>query len=67
MPAEFFEEISNQKTPPIYRYFDGKDWKDSSSGKTTPIHSPIDGDVVGELQSVTKEEIEGKEQDAEVL
>lgn len=53
-----FEQISNNGTPPIYRYFNGKDWLESKSGKRTSILSPIDGSVVGELQVVTKEEID---------
>lgn len=57
MPAEFFEPISNQKTPPIYAFFDGTRWKSSASGKTIPVLSPIDGSVVGELQSVTATEV----------
>jgi glyceraldehyde-3-phosphate dehydrogenase (NADP+) len=58
MPADMFEQISNNGTPPIYRYFNGKDWLESKSGKRTSILSPIDGSVVGELQVVTKEEID---------
>lgn len=58
MPAEFFEAISNNGTPPVYRYFNGKEWVESSSGKRTSILSPIDGSVVGELQVVTREEID---------
>jgi len=59
MPADnFFEPISNNGNPPIYRYFNGASWVESKSGKRIAIHSPIDGSVVGELQSVTKEEID---------
>lgn len=59
MPADnFFDQIKNNGNPPIYRYFDGKDWLESKSGKRIAIRSPIDGSVVGELQSVTKEEID---------
>ena len=58
MPADMFEQISNNGTPPIYRYFNGKNWIESKSGKRTPILSPIDGSVVGELQVVTREEID---------
>lgn len=57
MPADFFSEISDQKTSPTYKYFDGAQWVTSSSGKTTDIISPIDGSVVGSLQVVTHEEI----------
>lgn len=58
MPAEFFEPISDHSTPPRYRYFDGKDWKESESGKTVAVISPIDGSVVGELQTITTKEID---------
>ena len=59
MPADnFFESISNNANPPIYRYFNGKEWVESKSGKRITITSPIDGSVVGELQSVTREEID---------
>jgi len=58
MPADMFEQISNNGTPPIYRYFNGVSWVESKSGKRTSIVSPIDGSVVGELQVVTKEEID---------
>lgn len=58
MPADFFDAISDNGKPPIYRYFNGKDWVESKSGKKTQIVSPIDGAVVGELQVVTHEEID---------
>lgn len=58
MPADFFEPISNQKTPPVYHFFDGTAWKPSASGKTILVNSPIDGSLVGELQAVTPSEID---------
>ncbi|MFC1647058.1 aldehyde dehydrogenase family protein [Patescibacteria group bacterium] len=58
MPAEYFSSISNQKTPPTYNYFDGKDWMPSTSGKVDEITSPIDGSVVGSVQVVTHKEID---------
>jgi len=57
MAEEFFAPISNQKTPPVYRFFNGKGWQESSSGKTVAISSPINGEIVGELPVVTIEEI----------
>ena len=57
MPAEFFEPISNNGNPPIYRYFNGKEWRESKSGKRVPVYSPIDNSVVGELQVVTTDKI----------
>lgn len=58
MPDEFFAPVHNGQTPPTYKFFDGKEWKESSSGRVTEIHSPIDGSVVGKTQVVTKEEID---------
>lgn len=58
MPADFFEPISNHGTPPIYSYFDGTSWKQSASGKTRSVISPIDGAIVGELTVVTPAEID---------
>lgn len=58
MPEEFFAPINNHATPPVYRFFNGKEWVESSSGKTVEIHSPIDDSVVGILQVVTQPEID---------
>ncbi len=58
MPEEFFEPLRNDATPPIYRFFNGKEWMESISGKTVEIHSPIDDGVVGALQVVTTQEID---------
>ena len=58
MPADFFADISDQKTPPNYFYFDGTTWKQSDSGKSVPVISPIDGAVVGTLPIVTTAEID---------
>lgn len=58
MPEDFFEGIKSNATPPVYRYFDGKQWKESTSGKRIAIYSPIDNAVVGELQVVTPQEID---------
>jgi glyceraldehyde-3-phosphate dehydrogenase (NADP+) len=58
MPAEFFEPISDQKTPPTYKFFNGKDWVTSQSGKTIEVRSPVDGSLVGSLQVATHEEID---------
>lgn len=59
MPDEFFGEISDQKTPPTYAFFDGSTWRGSESGKTVSVSSPIDGSLVGNLQVVTTQEIDG--------
>ncbi len=58
MPDEFFADISDQKTPPTYRFFNGKEWVVSTSGKTTEVHSPIDQSVLGTIQVVTTAEID---------
>lgn len=58
MPAEFFSAISSHATPPVYRYFNGKEWVESRSGKTVAVASPIDGAAVGELPVVSREEID---------
>lgn len=58
MPEEFFEPLSDHKTPPTYTYFNGKEWTTSASGKTAQVISPIDGAVVGNVQVVTTAEID---------
>lgn len=55
---EFFEELLSSTTPPMYKYFNGKDWTSSTSGKTIEIHSPVDGSIVGVVPVVAKEEID---------
>ena len=56
MPAEFFEPLSDHKTPPIYHFFNGSAWVPAS--KTTPVHSPIDEGVIGELSVAATAEID---------
>lgn len=58
MPAEFFADISDQKTPPNYYFFDGTSWKPSESNRTVNVISPIDNSVVGTLPVVTTAEID---------
>lgn len=58
MPATFFEPISGQQTPPQYRFFDGANWRESTSHKMISVYSPIDESVIGELQVVTEKEID---------
>lgn len=58
MADDFFDAISDHKTPPTYFYFDGTTWKPSESGHTTEVKSPIDGSVVGLLPVVTTIEID---------
>lgn len=58
MPADFFDPISDHKTPPHYFFFDGSQWKAGASGKYVDVVSPIDGSIVGSLPIVTTEEID---------
>lgn len=58
MAAEFFKPLSNHKTPPVYRFFNGKDWGESKSKKTVDVISPIDSSVIGRLQVVTTADID---------
>lgn len=53
-----FEEISDNRTPPTYKFFNGSAWVTSAGGKTTEVHSPIDDSVLGKVQVVTHEEID---------
>src|SRR3989344_8923313 len=58
MPKDYFVELHDHKHPPTYRnILDGK-WVDSTSGKKTEIISPIDGNVVGVVQTSTFSEID---------
>lgn len=58
MPEEFFEPLSDNQTPPTYKFFNGSAWVSSASGKTTAVTSPIDQSVVGSLQLATTAEID---------
>ncbi len=58
MPDNFFDDIHDGATVPCYRYFDGSQWKESTSGKHSSVFSPIDNSVVGELQVVSPAEID---------
>ncbi|MCJ7826288.1 aldehyde dehydrogenase family protein, partial [Patescibacteria group bacterium] len=58
MPEETFTPLSDHQTPPVYHYFNGKEWILSTSGKTTKIASPVDGGIIGKLQVVTEREID---------
>ena len=58
MPDDFFAPLANTLTPPTYKFFNGSAWVDSTSGKTTPVLSPIDQSVVGNLPVVTTAEID---------
>ena len=62
--AKIFEAISDNKTPPAYKFFSRGKWWQSKSDKATEIVSPVDGSIVGRLQIVTKEEIDQTIEDA---
>lgn len=58
MPDTTFSSLHDRKRPPEYKYFDGKEWKQSKSGETAEVVSPIDQSVVGKLQVVSEKEID---------
>lgn len=58
MPREFFEKLSDHKSPPTYKFFDGANWVSSLSGKTVESRSPVDGSVTGFFQQVTFSDID---------
>lgn len=51
----FFQNI---KEGSIYKFFSAGQWTKSASGQTIKITSPVDGSLVGEVQAVSKEEID---------
>lgn len=53
-----FDDIHDGGMPPTYKWFDGTNWIVSTGGKTTSVISPIDGSVVGKIQSVSFGEID---------
>lgn len=55
---DFFEEIKDKKNPLTYKYFCDGEWSASSSGKRTEVFSPVTGQVIGRVPSLTREEIE---------
>jgi len=58
MPEETFSVLSDHQIPPTYNYFDGKAWIASTTGKTAEIISPVDGEIIGKLQTCTTGEID---------
>ena len=58
MGDDFFEPISDTTTPPTYAFFNGSAWIAGASGKTTPVLSPIDQSIVGNLPTATTAEID---------
>lgn len=58
MPKDFFEHISDPKSPPTYRNLINGKWVESNTGNTLEVKSPIDGKVMGKLQAVSAAEID---------
>ncbi len=58
MPKEYFEKLHDHKTPPTYKFFNGKEWTASLTGKTIEVISPLDNHVVGKIQLVSHSEID---------
>lgn len=58
MPATFFESLSDDKAPPLYRFFNGATWMESTSKKTVDVISPVDSSIIGKLSVVTPKEID---------
>ncbi len=58
MPQEFFDDIHDGSTPPVYRWFDGVKWRDCSNGHFMPVMSPIDNSTLGKIPVVTFPEID---------
>ncbi|MCJ7740761.1 aldehyde dehydrogenase family protein, partial [Candidatus Microgenomates bacterium] len=58
MPREYFSELSDHKSPPTYKFFNGSEWANSLSGKTKEVISPIDNHVLGLVPVVTHAEID---------
>ncbi|MBI4100781.1 aldehyde dehydrogenase family protein [Candidatus Microgenomates bacterium] len=53
--ADFFSEIKEGKN---YKFLVNGQWQFSKSGKSTEIRSPIDGNELGQIPSVSQEEAE---------
>lgn len=58
MNEDFFGPIFANKEQKIFNYFNGFDWKISNSTVTVKVLSPVDGSVLGNVQSLTEMEID---------
>lgn len=58
MPKEHFTDLSDGKSPPTYKFFNGEKWVTSVSKKIIDVISPLDDHVVGRIQTVTHTEID---------
>jgi glyceraldehyde-3-phosphate dehydrogenase (NADP+) len=52
-----YPEFSEIKEDSSYKYYINGEWKISSSGKTTALYNPYNGDLIGHTQACTKEEV----------
>ena len=55
---DLFTSLSDNQTPPTYKYFDGDKWTISLSGQFTEIRSPINGTLLGKIPVLTHSEID---------
>lgn len=58
MPKDFISQLSDNKTPPTYKFFDGSKWVESLNGKFNPIRSPVTGEILGFIPTVSQGEID---------
>lgn len=58
MPADIFNAIRDESSPPKYLNFDGHSWVRSPSEEYIEIKSPVDDSTVGFLPSATHEQID---------
>lgn len=58
MPKVYFAELSDHRSPPHYKFFDGEKWTESQTGNTIDIISPLDGHILGRIQQVSHHEID---------
>ncbi|MFX0069680.1 MAG: NADP-dependent glyceraldehyde-3-phosphate dehydrogenase [Candidatus Hermodarchaeota archaeon] len=52
------KDFSVMKKDLDYRYFSKGEWLISKSGKTIPIKDPYNGELIGNIQACTKEEVD---------
>lgn len=56
--SSFLDEIKTKDTPPVYKFLTGGEWRESETGRTIEILSPIDSSIVGLSQIVSQKEAE---------
>lgn len=55
---DFFASLSDNNSPPTYKYFDSEKWQDSLSNNFSEIRSPIDNELIGRIPILTHAEID---------